>query len=454
MIHLPEFRPVFGLALLFATASASQAQTWDGGGGNNNWNSGNNWDGNTTPNPGASVVFAGNSRTSVNVTSSVSPYSVTFASGASAFSLSGNGITLGAGGLNNSSAQTQTVGNQVTLAANQTWTLSSGNLALNGYLGAAGYNLTLAGSGNVTFGDQVNGAGTLTTTGSGSRTFNGYVSATTLAILGDGNVTFGTAINAGSGGISINGAGDVVFNGINSGGSLAIAGTGDRTFNGTSLSVSAISVAGGDQVVFNAPISNSVYTQSGGAVTFSGTGTNSFSSFDVTGGSLHLDQTGGIAVNTGQVNVSNATLTFGENNQFNANWTDITLGDGAVLQLGDSTQTIDNLVITGNSVIDFGSGGSTFDINNLTLTGDSVLTILNWADDLDRFYASVSPGSSNLAKIVFDGLGEAAWNSGSGGMIVPTAPVPEPAATGLLLFGGLSAWPLLRRPRRSAMPPG
>ncbi len=435
--------------LLAATPAALRAQTWDGEGNNGNWNNGQNWSGNTSPVAGANVTFDGVVRPSVNISASVSPASITFAAGASAFTLGGNGINLGTGGINNQSAQTQIIGNQITLTGNQTWTLSSGNLALNGYLGAAGYNLTLAGSGNVTFADQVNGAGTLTTTGSGARTFNGYVSATALSIQGDGNVSFATAINAGSGGIAITGAGDVVFNGVNSGGSLTIGGTGDRTFNGSSLSVSTISVTGGDQVVFNTQISNSAYTQSGGAVTFAGTGTNSFSSFSVTGGSLHLDKTGGIAVNTGEITVSNATLTFGENNQFNSTWTDITLGDGAVLQLGSTTQTIDNLVITGNSVIDFGADGATFDINNLTLSGESVLTIVNWADDLDRFYASVSPGSSSLAKVVFEGLGEASWSSGSGGVIFPSTPVPEPAAAGLLLLGGALAWPLLRRRPRT-----
>ena len=440
------------VALLAITPGSLFSQTWDGEGNNGNWTNGANWNTNNAPTAGAHVTFDGTTRTSVNIPSTVSPASLTFAGGAGAFVLSGNGINLGSGGLANNSPLTQTIGNQVTLAANQTWTLASGNLALAGYLGAAGYNLTLAGSGNVTFGGQVNGAGTLVTTGAGDRTFNAYVSATRLEILGDGAVTFATAINAGSGGIAINGAGDVVFNGINSGGSLSIAGTGDRTFNGSSLSVSTISVTGGDQVVFNTQISNSVYTQSGGAVTFSGTGTNSFSSFNVTGGSLHLDKTGGIAVNTGQINVSNATLTFGENNQFNESWTDITLGDGAILQLGNTTQTIDNLVISGDSVIDFGTGGATFDIDNLTLSGDSTLTILNWADDLDRFYASVTPGSSNLAKIIFDGYGEATWSSGSGGVIFPSAPVPEPAATGLLVVGFLSAYSLLRRAPRPAAP--
>jgi hypothetical protein len=118
--------------------------------------------------------------------------------------------------------------------------------------------------------------------------------------------------------------------------------------------------------------------------------------------------------------------------------------------LGNSTQTIDNLVITGDSVIDFGAGGANFDIDNLTLTGDSVLTILNWSNDLDHFYADVSPGSSSLAKIVFDGWGETTWSSSSGGMLFPSAPVPEPASFGLVLFGTLSAYPLLRRPRRTA----
>ena len=437
-------------ALLTSTAVSVWSQTWDGGAGNGNWNSATNWSGDITPVSGATVIFDGSIQTNVSLSSGVSPASLTFATGAAAFNLGGNGITLGVGGIANNSAQTQTIGNQITLGAHQTWSLASGGLVVNGYVGASNKNLTLAGAGDVRFNDQVNGAGIITTNGVGDRVFSDYVSATKLNILGDGDVRFDVAISVGSGGTTIDGAGDVVFTGIQGGGPLSVGGTGDRTFNGNSLSVSTISVTGGDQVVFNTQISNSVYTQSAGAVTFSGTGTNSFSSFNVTGGSLHLDKSNGIAVNTGQINVSHATLTFGENNQFNSNWTDITLGDGAVLQLGSSTQTIDNLVITGDSIIDFGSGGATFDIDSLTLTGDSVLTIVNWSNDLDRFYADVSPGSSNLAKVVFQGFGETTWSSGSGGMLVPSAPVPEPAATGFLLFASLAAWPVLRRPRRPA----
>ena len=448
MSRASHSRSAFLVALLAAAAVSVRSQTWDGEGGNGSWNNGLNWSGNSIPITGSTVSFDGNVQTNVSLSSNVSPSSLSFAAAAAAFNLSGNRITLGVGDIANNSAQTQTIGNQVALGGHQSWTLASGNLALNGYVGAGGYNLALTGSGNVSFGNQVNGAGIVTTSGAGDRSFSDYVSATKLNVLGDGDVNFGASINVGSGGTTIDGAGDVVFTGIQGGGPLSIAGTGDRTFNGNSLSVSTISVSGGDQVVFNTQINNSVYTQSGGAVTFTGSGTNSFGSFNVTGGSLHLDKSSGIAVNTGQINVSHATLTFGENNQFNGNWTDITLGDGAVLELGDSTQTIDNLVITGDSVIDFGAGGATFDIDNLTLSGDSVLTILNWSNDLDHFYADVSPGSSNLAKIVFDGWGETTWSSSSGGMLFPSAPVPEPDATGLLLFGGLCACPLLRRPRR------
>ena len=92
---------LFSVAALTLTSSlyATGTDTWTGLGGNNNWTTAGNWTGtNTPPVSGAGVgdnlIFNGNTRTTNN--NDYAPNggwsSVTFAAGAGAFNLQGNGI--------------------------------------------------------------------------------------------------------------------------------------------------------------------------------------------------------------------------------------------------------------------------------------------------------------------------------------------------------------------------
>lgn len=399
--------------MLVGGAPVLCAQTWDGGGSDNNWSTPNNWSGNTVPASNAStdVTFDGSVRLAPSVNSNRTQRSVTFASGAGAFTLGGSStLSIGTGGITNNSTQTQTINTQLGFADHQIWNAANGAIVVNGYVGGSGKNLTLNGANAITFNDQLNSAGNLTVNGSGARTFNDYLSASTITIQGSGTTTL----------------------------------------NGSGMNANSISVSGSGNTVFNTHINNSAYTQTGGNVTFSGTGDNFFTSFNVTGGSLHLNKSGGdMAVNTGQMNISNATLSFGANadNQFNDGWTDITLGDGAVLLLGDTEQTIDNLVITGSAIIDFGTGGSTFDVDSISFGTGSTLTIVNWNSAVDEFLANLAPGSA-LPQVIFaDTNSSGTWGGGS---ITPGAPIPEPSTYGLIALGalGFSATWRRRRVRR------
>ncbi|CAN5466886.1 hypothetical protein BH09PLA1_BH09PLA1_16900 [soil metagenome] len=85
-------------AILFA-AVATRAQnndTWDGGGGDDNWGTGNNWVDNTAPSLNSQVNFAGSIRTTpfFNYGSFDAMYRIFFNSGASSFTLNGNSIKL------------------------------------------------------------------------------------------------------------------------------------------------------------------------------------------------------------------------------------------------------------------------------------------------------------------------------------------------------------------------
>ena len=143
------------LSLLLAGTAFSADRIWDGGHTDANWSSISNWDGNVSA-PGAddSLFFGGTARliNTNDLSADLSFAGLTFNSGAGAFVLGGNGMTLG-GSLVNLDNDTQTVNLPMTLSATQTFNASNGNLVANGALSGTGglsktgfYALTLAGN--------------------------------------------------------------------------------------------------------------------------------------------------------------------------------------------------------------------------------------------------------------------------------------------------------------------
>jgi autotransporter-associated beta strand protein len=158
MIHAIRLWARCGMAALGAAALATassfvQAQsTWDGGGGDNNWTTAANWNGDQAPTFPTGLVFAGAQRPApVNNTSAGTLVSgLTFDNTAAAFNVTGAAITLlpsrildsttnaiGAnnGGATNSSASAQTVALALSLANGRhtfTTDAGSGSLTLSG----------------------------------------------------------------------------------------------------------------------------------------------------------------------------------------------------------------------------------------------------------------------------------------------------------------------------------
>ncbi len=98
--------------LLFTGALAEAGNTWDGGGGDNNWGTGANWnpDGSPAPGSGNDLFFGGSTRLSPfnNYTAFDDWRNITFNAGAGSFNLFGNAIDL-FGKIENLSANSQTV---------------------------------------------------------------------------------------------------------------------------------------------------------------------------------------------------------------------------------------------------------------------------------------------------------------------------------------------------------
>ncbi|MEA1909859.1 MAG: autotransporter-associated beta strand repeat-containing protein, partial [Patescibacteria group bacterium] len=180
------------VALILSAGIAQAANVWDGGGADNNWNTAANWDDNAVPTFPVGLNFGGTTRLAPNNDlSSLTVNGLTFDSGAGAFVLGGNAITLG-GDIVNNDADNQTIDLDMVLGSTRTVNTASGNVTLNGALSGTG-GLTMTGAktlniyGNNTF------SGPVTLSSGTVKTYSGTA-------FGSGDVTWsGGKWNAGSG---------------------------------------------------------------------------------------------------------------------------------------------------------------------------------------------------------------------------------------------------------------
>jgi hypothetical protein len=164
------------LALACVTGVAQAANLWDGGGTDNNWNTGANWDDNAVPSFPVGLNFGGTTRlTPNNDLSSLTVNGITFDDGAGAFVIGGNAITLG-GDVVNNDATGQTINLDMAMDATRTVNLAAGDITLNGALSGAG-GLTMIGTRFLfIYGDNTF-SGPVTLTGGTVKTYSGPLSA-------------------------------------------------------------------------------------------------------------------------------------------------------------------------------------------------------------------------------------------------------------------------------------
>ncbi|MDY0168320.1 MAG: autotransporter-associated beta strand repeat-containing protein [Thermoguttaceae bacterium] len=278
-----------GLAVLLTVSAAARAddRTWTGGGGDNRWTTAANWFNTAAPVAGDALFFGGTTRLtpSNDVAADTSFAGITFNSGAGAFVLSGNRITLG-GNVTNNSTSVQTV--QLDMILDSTRTVAgSGSMTLQG---------ALSGDGGLT----KTGSGILTLSGSSANTYTGPTN------VSGGTLTLGKSANVISvpGDLDISGGAKVTFSAHNV--NQQIASDAAVTMSGAS---SALNCTG-----FNADFRNVTQTIGSlgvtGGVFHTGTGT-----WTVTGAASF---TGG-AGNTIFLGNSGATAYFGSLSLTNMN---------------------------------------------------------------------------------------------------------------------------------------
>lgn len=243
LIFSPILFASCGLFAPMLLSTSSMAAVWNGGGADDNWSNGLNWGG-TAPVPGDALFFDGATRlTPVNNILADSSFSgITFNSGAAAFTLSGNRITLG-GNVTNSSSALQTINLDMILGSTRTINAASGEVSVGGVLSGAG-------------GLTKTGANTLTLTGA-----NSFAGALTVA---DGTLSTPVWNNDSTNGPLGNSATPITLGGAGTTGTLRFTGQGSNNSPSTIKGLNLTGSGGRVEMVYTAGNRNANYVHING----------------------------------------------------------------------------------------------------------------------------------------------------------------------------------------------
>ncbi len=387
---------VSGNSLLFQTVAPAANYTWTGGAGNGNWTNSANWV--TPPVAGATIHFAGANQTSVDTDTNQSVGGIVFNSGASAFTISNNTITL-AGNVENDSTNTQTINSTLALGKNIHFAADSGNLAFGGPISLGANFLAVSGANSTTISGNISGTGGLLKRGPGNLTLSG--------------------INTYTGNTSINGGNLIVQGGaaLLDTGTVTLAASGATLTIGTSETIGSLQGGGTTAITANqtltiAQAGNATYAGSisgAGALTKNGAGT-----LTLTGNNTY---TGATYISAGPLAISG--LLGGGN--YSANITN----NGSLLFTSTSNQTFGGVISGTGALTQNGSGTLTLTGNN-TYTGNTniisgTLQMAGGTSSSDYFTAGLSAGQTgalDMAGGAWTGIieGVLGYSAGSAGM--------------------------------------
>jgi autotransporter-associated beta strand protein len=347
--------------VLASTTASAAVFTWSGGGANTSWSTTANWSGGTAPTTGNDLRFNNSTRTTnINNIGSLSIGTITFANPAGAFTISGSAINLGS--ITNSSANTQTLSLGVIQSTSGTYDASS-NITLSGSLSGSG-NISKTGAGTLALnGASKSGYTGTVTVSNGTLSFgtagmlNGNVimqADTTLATSFGGNLTLKSLEISGSNVTLPNNTLAFVNGGLTNS-------TGSQLTLNNNVTLSAISTinAGSGGMTLNGIIQGSGTTTSigTGLLEITNSGNLPSGSFIVQAGTTRLTSGFGASF----VVANGAALE--SSNGGNATVSSITMENGSSLRPGgpDSIGSIfasNNVTLASTSTVGFDIGGT------------------------------------------------------------------------------------------------
>jgi autotransporter-associated beta strand protein len=329
---------------------ANSNPTWSGGGSDNKWSTGGNWDLGHGPGAGDSATFDGSTRLTNNLDASTSIVSLTFNSGAGSFDITNSASTLTlTAGLTNNSANAQTLDVPVALSGAPTISVAAGNVAISRPVSDTGAGFTVVGN------------NTLTLTGTNTFTGAVTVSAGTLEVGGAGQL--------GSGNYATNVDVESV---------LKFNSTAAQTLSGIISGAGSLIQAGPSTLILS------------GANTFSG-GTT------ISNGIVGVGNNA--ALGTGTLTLNGGTV---QNSAGVGMWNDVVVGDGGgTIKLGATTDfwVGSSLSGTGNLIL----GGASPGINSLnvglsanTMSGGSITIPLTGNNQTVVRFKSTTSGNAGI----------------------------------------------------------
>ncbi len=402
------------VCLAIAIARAEAQDLWTGGGADANWMTAGNWQSGAIPTAGDNLTFGGSTNPSPNnnFAANTAFSGITFASGATNFTLTGNSINF-AGVITNNANNAETINLPLALTAASTIDNTVGNTMSIGGVISGAYKLTFNGSGPV----ALSGANTFT---GGVALTSGTLDLNSSSALGTGTLTIASGAtfdNTSGGAITLaNNAetwnGSINYNGSNSLnlGTGAISLASPVTLNGYGSVLTVPGVISGANSLAIAGYSTVVLS---GANTYSG-------GLTLSGGTLDLNNAGALGnggtftISGGTIdNTSGAAITLGNNPEAwgsSINFTgsrSLNLGAGAVTLNSTAYITVSANTLTVGGLI--GAGSS----NGLTLYGPGTLALMGAGN-----YASGYTGATTLYSGMLQASDGAGGSLGSGPLAI------------------------------------